>query len=117
MNTNILVGRKKVEWIAYNHKISGHAKTQMVRRDICLEFELAERILNSPLAWKTHTGCIAIALDLYNYVVVDIPNEASNDKLATIVTFVNLQLYDENVIDKMLVEYKSRNQTDASYID
>lgn len=111
---NILVSRKKVEWIAHRHTISQHAKTQMIRRDSFTEFALRGRILNSPLAWKTFNGCIAIALDLHNYIVVDPTTEVAGEITPTVVTFVNLALYDENVVDKMLVTYKEFCQQDAS---
>lgn len=106
IDNNILVGRKKLEWIAYNHKLSAHAKVQMLRRDSHFDFRLASRILNSPLAWKTRSGCIAIALDLFTYIVVDAVN--IKDGLATVVTFINLEKYNETVIDKMLIEYKTK---------
>lgn len=98
---NILVGRKKVEWIAYNHKISNHAKMQMVRRKAQIS-NLTPAILNSPLAWKLTDEYIAIALNLFEYVVVGQkePNEA------TIVTYVNLNGDGYSVIDKMLISYQ-----------
>lgn len=42
---NILVGRKKIEWIANTYAMSAHAKTRMIRRDNFNTFELRERIL------------------------------------------------------------------------
>lgn len=97
---NILVGRKKVEWIAYNHKISSHAKMQMVRRGA--EHNLVGAILNGPLAWKLPDNYIAIAINLFEYVVV----ATSPDEAATIVTYINLQDDEYSVIDKMLVAYQ-----------
>lgn len=99
---NILVGRKKVEWIAYNHKISEHAKMQMVRRGL-INYNLTAAILNSPLSWKLPKGYIAIALNLYEYVVAIIPEGVPE---ATIVTYVNLSNAGYSVIDKMLVAYQ-----------
>lgn len=99
---NVLVGRKKVEWIAYNHKISEHAKMQMVRRGM-LNYNLTAAILNTPLTWKLSKGYIAIALNLYEYVVVAMPEKAAP---ATIVTYVNLSDEDYSVIDKMLITYQ-----------
>lgn len=98
---NILVGRKKVEWIAYNHKLSNHAKMQMVRRRAQIS-NLTTAILNSPLAWKLTDEYIAIALNLFEYIVVgqNEPNEA------TIVTYVNLNGDGYSVIDKMLITYQ-----------
>lgn len=98
---NILVGRKKIEWVAHNHKISAHAKMQMVRRG-AQEVNLKLSILNSPLAWKLQSGYIAIALNLYEYVVVG----RNEEEKATIVTYLNLNGENYTVIDKMLVEYQ-----------
>ena len=99
---NVLVGRKKVEWVAYNHKISEHAKMQMVRKGL-LNYNLTAAILNSPLAWKLSKGYIAIALNLYEYVVVAVPEKGAS---ATIVTYVNLSDKGYSVIDKMLITYQ-----------
>ncbi len=99
---NVLVGRKKIEWIAYNHKISDHAKMQMVRRG-CRNYNLQTMILNSPLNWKLPNGYIAIALNLFEYIVVASANDTDE---ATVVTYVNLRNEEYSVIDKMLVTYQ-----------
>lgn len=99
---NVLVGRKKVEWVAYNHKISEHAKMQMLRRGL-LSYNLTAAILNTPLTWKLPKGYIAIALNLYEYIVVAIPEK---EVPATIVTYVNLSDEGYSVIDKMLITYQ-----------
>ena len=103
---NILVGRKKIEWIANTYAMSSHAKTRMIRRDNFNTFELRERILRSPLAWKTSTDCIAIALDLFNYIIVNTTTVIDGTTKPLIVTFINTEAHGENVIDKMLVEYR-----------
>lgn len=99
---NVLVGRKKVEWVAYNHKISEHAKMQMVRRGL-LDYNLTAAILNTPLTWKLSKSYIAVALNLYEYVVVAMSEKAVP---ATIVTYVNLSNEGYSVIDKMLITYQ-----------
>ena len=103
---NILVGRKKVEWVAHNHKISEHAKMQMVRRGV-LTYNLTSAILNTPLTWKLSDEYIAIALNLYEYVVVAIPEKEDS---AIIVPYVNLSTEDYSVIDKMLIAYQDKNR-------
>ena len=50
-NINILVSRKKLEWIAHNFRVSDHAEFRMVQRDSKLNRDLRTSILNSPLAW------------------------------------------------------------------
>lgn len=105
---NILVGRKKLEWIAKNFIMSEHAKFAQIRRDDTLSRRaLKKRILNSPLSWKTRNNCVAIALDLYNYVVVDPENKDDyGTTTPIIVTFVNVRESGINVVDKFIVEYK-----------
>lgn len=98
---NILVGRKKVEWIAYNHKLSSHAKMQMVRRGAKIS-NLTPAILNSPLSWKLNDEYIAIALNLFEYIIVGQKEPGE----ATIVTYVNLNGEGYSVIDRMLVSYQ-----------
>lgn len=105
---NILVGRKKLEWIANNFIMSEHAKFAQIRRDDALTKDaLKKRILNSPLSWKTKNNCVAIALDLYNYIVVDPENKDSyGTTIPIVVTFVNVKESGINVVDKFIVEYK-----------
>ena len=67
---NILVGRKKVEWIANNIKLTQHAELRLLQKDKSTR-SIKHRILETPLAWKTETGCIAIATDLFHYFVVN----------------------------------------------
>lgn len=102
---SVLVGRKKVEYVAYTYKLSQHAKAQLLRRDNSTSLDLRERILNSPLAWKVKEGRIAIALSLFEYIVVYVPKR-EDKKLPTVVTYVDTQKSKVNVIDKMLISYK-----------
>lgn len=102
-SVNILISRKKVEWIAYNHKISAHAKMQMVRRASSYA-NMTTLILNSPLSWKVSADYVAIALDLVAYIIVGLPTDKGTE--ATIVTYINLIDEPYNVIDKFLVQYQ-----------
>lgn len=106
---NILIGRKKVEWLANNFVMSEHAKFAQIRRDDSLSRSaLKKRILNSPLSWKTKNGCVAIALDLYNYIVVntDTTRDSNGKAIPVVLTFVNVKESGINVVDKFIVEYK-----------
>lgn len=67
---NMLVSRKKIEWIAFNFKVSSHAQIRFIQRDTILERDLKQCIRRSPLCWKRVDGAICIAFDLYNYIVV-----------------------------------------------
>lgn len=100
---NMLVSRKYVVWVANNFKITEHAQFRFVQRDTVAERDLKKCILNSPLVWKNTNGTICIALDLYNYIVVD-----TIDGVPTIITFADTR--DKGirtkVFDKMFVEYK-----------
>lgn len=102
---SVLVGRKKIEYVAFTYKLSEHAKAQLLRRDDSLSIDLRDRILNSPLAWKVRSGRIAIALSLYEYIVVYVPTRDEN-KLPTVITYVDTKKSELNVIDKMFISYK-----------
>lgn len=67
---NMLVSRRKIEWIAFNFKVSSHAEIRFIQRDTALERDLKQCIRRSPLCWKQVDGSICIAFDLYNYIVV-----------------------------------------------
>lgn len=109
---NVLVGRKKIEWIAYNHKLTNHAKMQMMRRGFN-EGDLQSAILNSPLSWKFSEGYVGIALNLFEYLVV------TNDESpkSSVVTYVNLENEGYSVIDKMLISYQDAIREKARKVE
>ena len=109
---NVLVGRKKIEWIAYNHKLTNHAKMQMMRRGFN-EGDLQSAILNSPLFWKFSEGYVGIALNLFEYLVV------TNDESpkSSVVTYVNLENEGYSVIDKMLISYQDAIREKARKVE
>lgn len=109
---NVLVGRKKIEWIAYNHKLTNHAKMQMMRRGFN-EGDLQSAILNSPLFWKFSEGYVGIALNLFEYLVV------TNDESpkSSVVTYVNLENEGYSVIDKMLISYQDTIREKARKVE
>lgn len=106
---NILVKRKLVEWIAHNYVLSDHAQIRMIQKDLNDNIALKTRILESPLQWKTNNGCICIALNLYNYIVVEPAkvNEKTGEKYPYVVTFNNIKESNSNVIDRMMMTYKN----------
>lgn len=109
---NVLVGRKKIEWIAYNHKLTNHAKMQMMRRGFN-EGDLQSAILNSPLSWKFSEGYAGIALNLFEYLVVT--NDDSPK--SSVVTYVNLEDEEYSVIDKMLISYQDAIREKAKKVE
>lgn len=98
---NILVSRKRIEWIACNFKITEHAQFRFVQRDTEADRNLKRCIRNSPLSWKQVNGTIAIAFDLYNYIVVD---DSTGEPI--IITFCDTKSKGSNVFEKAVVEYK-----------
>lgn len=106
-NINILVSRKKLEWIAHNFRVSDHAEFRMVQRDSKLNRDLRTSILNSPLAWYSYTGAIVVALNLYEYVVISVENDDP-----CIITFSNMEdnKTQATVVDKMFVDYRKTMQ-------
>lgn len=98
---NMLVSRKRIEWIALNFKLSTHAQFRLVQRDTLVERNLKLSIRRSPLCWKSIEGTICIAFDLYNYIVVD---DRSGEPI--IATFVDTRDKKTNVWEVAMVEYK-----------
>lgn len=102
---NPLVSRKRVEWVAYNFKLSNHAEFRQIQRDTILNRDFKNCIRNSPLCWKSIEGTIYIALDLYYYIVVD---DRTGEPI--IVTFAdareNPRGRGANVFEMAMFEYK-----------
>ena len=99
---NILVSRKYVVWVASNFQITEHAQFRFVQRDKVASRDLKSCIMNSPLAWKNLNGTVCIALNLYDYIVVDV----RDDGIPTVITFASTRKFGSSVVDKMFVEYK-----------
>lgn len=103
---NMLVSRKKIEWIATNFKVSNHAELRFIQRDTTLNRDLKSCIRRSPLCWKQLDGCICIAFDLYTYIVVVI----SDDNIPVIKTFLDTRedtrASDLDVWQLAMMEYK-----------
>lgn len=99
---NILIGRKKLEYIAYNYTITEHAQIKLEER--CKNPNVRQMILNSPLCWKNTDGTINIATDLYHYFVVSCAKELDKDKFI-IVTYKEKSLNNFSVVDKFIFAY------------
>ena len=73
-NYNMLVGKKKIEYIAHNIIISNHAKNRMEKRLNKNKKTICKMILNSPMWYRNNDGTINIAINRYNYFVVSEKN-------------------------------------------
>lgn len=101
--TNNLLSRKRLEWIAYNYELSLHAKDRIKERSDTIK-TMRELILNSPLAWGLSTTKCCIALNLYEYIIVEHIQDNSHTT-PKIITFVNMRNSEYNVIDKFVYSY------------
>ena len=108
---NILVRRKKIEWIAENFVQTFHSDLRFTQLDTSKNENLKTRIKNTSLAWKTNGGCICIALTLYTYIVVN-PNTTTKDGKhnATIITYVDTIKSGVTGVDKFVADYKKFNK-------
>lgn len=102
---NILVGRKRLEWIAYNYELTTHAKDRIKERASTSK-TIRELILNSPLAWKSKDGLVNIAINLYEYMIV---YTGENGDKALIITFINTKDSTTNVVDRFIIDYRRIN--------
>lgn len=113
---NILVGRKRVVWIANNLRVSPHAELRLLQKDKSTR-TLTQRILETPLAWKTKLGRVAIACDLFHYLVIDgNDKDESGKNCATLITLIDLMPTGITVCDVFMQDYKSFNTTNNNGI-
>ena len=96
---SILVGRKRLEWIAFNYELSSHAKDRIKER-ASTKKTIKEAIRISPLAWICGRDTICIALNLYEYIIVSV-----SDKIPVVKTFVNTSDSGNTVVDLAFVSY------------
>lgn len=102
---NILVSRRVIKWVAHNLEFTNHASVNIINRDSVLNRDFKKSIHESPLAWKQSDDKIAIALNLFEYIVVEI----SGSK-ATVITFINTKDSKEdgdNVVYRMFKDYRN----------
>lgn len=102
---NILVSRRVIGWIAHNLTFTNHSTFNILNRDPILNRDFKKSVLNSPLAWKQSNKKIAIAMNLYEYIVVEI-----EDGKAVVVTFISTKDSEEvgdNVVFRMFRDYRN----------
>lgn len=103
---NMLVSRKKIEWIATNFKVSEHAELRFIQRDTVLERDLKQCIRRSPLCWKQLDGSICIAFDLYTYIVVVVSDEGVPIIKTFLDTREDTRATNLDVLQIAMMEYK-----------
>lgn len=96
---SILVGRKRLEWIAFNYELSSHAKERIKERSNTRK-TIKEAIRVSPLSWICGKDTICIALNLYEYIIVSVA-----DPVPVVVTFVNTSDKKNTVVDLAFNSY------------
>lgn len=102
---NILVSRRVIKWIAHNLEFTNHASFNIINRDSIFNRDFKKGVHEAPLAWKTEGGRIAIALNLFEYIVVEISNNKAN-----VITFINTRTSKEkgdNVVYRMFKDYRN----------
>lgn len=102
---NILVSRRVIKWVAHNLEFTNHASFNIINRDSIFNRDFKKSVHESPLAWKQTDGRIAIALNLFEYIIVEIDNNK-----ATVITFINTKDSKEdgdNVVYRMFKDYRN----------
>ena len=82
LNRGQLVGEKRLQEIAEKFVVSNHAEQKIAERNP--DINIKEIILNPLLAYYNTDGSINIALNKYEYLVV---NKNKNDDTYTVITF------------------------------
>lgn len=104
LTPNILVSRRVIKWVAHNLEFTNHASFNIINRDSILNRDFKKSIHESPLAWKHTTNRIAIALNLFEYIIVEISNKKAN-----VITFINTKDSNDkgdNVVYRMIKDYR-----------
>lgn len=94
----ILVPRKVIEDIAYNHTLTAHAEGRLIER--APNYDVKQMILNSPLWWRSRDGYIHIATDKDHFFVV-----ARSSYKNEIITFHEKSLNRVSVVDRFTMSY------------
>lgn len=96
---NMLVSRKKLEYIAHNINITVHAKERINGR-LGEDVDIRTMILNSPFWYRNVDGSINIAIDQKKYFVV-----AENDGVYTMITVKEPSKNGYDIMDKFVIAY------------
>lgn len=101
---NMLVSRKKIEYIANNIIITEHAKKRIEER-LGENTNIKRLILNSPFWFRNNDGYINIAIDqnLYFVVAEDNPN-------FFLVTVKRPSLNGYDIMDKFVLAYMGKER-------
>lgn len=96
---NMLVSRKKLEYIAHNIKITEHAKERISER-LGEDVDIRTMILNSPFWYRNVDESINIAIDQKKYFVV-----AEDDGVYTMITVKSPSKNGYDIMDKFVIAY------------
>ena len=96
---NMLVSRKKIEYIAHNLIVTTHAK-QRIEERLDKDADIRVMILNSPLWYRNIDGTINIAIDQQTYFVV-----SENNGRFALVTIKEPSRNGYDIMDKFVFAY------------
>ena len=99
---NMLVSRKKIEYIAHNLIVTDHAKERIDER-LGKGADIRQLILNSPLWFRNKDGCITIAINTKKCFIV-----AEKDNKFTLITVKDDSENDYDMMDKFVVAYSGK---------
>lgn len=100
---NMLISRKKLEYIAHNLIMTTHAKERMLER--LGDVDITRTILNSPFWFRNCEGYIIIGIDIQRYFVVE---ETERGFILVTVTDPSTNGYD--IMDKFVLNYMERKE-------
>lgn len=101
-NPKVLVPRKKLEYIAYNHITSHHFDEQFYKRNKKTE-NVRRLILESNLSWYNTDGNIVIAVSIDNCIIV---RYSFKHKKYMLLTYKEKSQNGYNIIDKFIFAYR-----------
>lgn len=105
-----LVNRKKIEWIAYNYKMTSHAQERIKERYVSPK-TIRQAMLDSCLAWFQEEDLVAIAINNDDIFYVRLSyDHMGNMEYATLVTYTWKSKNGYTVVDKFCKNYLEKKK-------
>lgn len=101
---NMLISRKKIEYIAHNLVITNHAKQRIMERLGC-NVDIRQLILNSPFWFRDVDESIVISIDQQRYFVI-----AENNNTFKLITIKEPSENGYDIMDKFVLAYSRKER-------
>lgn len=104
---NMLISRKKIEYIAHNLVITNHAKQRIMERLGC-NVDIRQLILNSPFWFRDVDESIVISIDQQRYFIV-----SESDNVFKLITVKEPSKNGYDIMDKFVLAYSGKERKES----